>query len=241
MILSHGNGINESLYTKMKKCLSQILLRDIPLFLIHTLSSCIAKVNHWTTLLDGKQTVPVYDLINAGPKHRYASSDVVVSNCAADYGLGFQNNLILMDRFDIPVVQMNFVRQNTPLGFATTNRGNERWTIDKTSGLRAMFMAIKYGRIYFPPYLEFEPYTADLLSPFEHVIESGGLTTIVYQRDPARPDDFAMALCFVLMAAVKLAGLDILSLIPKTAFASGIAVGKPQDVLVDPKDYTARE
>lgn len=160
---------------------------------------------------------------------------------AADYGLGFQNNLILMNRFGIRVVQMNFVRQNTPLGFASDNRGNDRWTIDKTSGLRAMFMAIKYGRIYFPPYLEFEPYTADLLSPFEHVIESSGLTHIVYMRDPARPDDFAMALCFVLMMATKIAGIDILDLIPQSAFAGGIAVGKPKDVLVDPKDYMARE
>ena len=160
---------------------------------------------------------------------------------AADYGLGFQNNLLLMDRFGINVVQMNFVRQNTPLGFATTPRGDDRWTIDKTSGLRAMFMAIKYGRVYFPPYLEFEPYTADLLSPFEHIIESGGLTHIVYMRDPARPDDFAMALCFVLMAAVKVAGLNILDLIPRTAFAGGVAVGKPKDVMVDPNDYMARE
>ena len=160
---------------------------------------------------------------------------------AADYGLGFQNNLIMMNRFGIQVVQMNFVRQNTPLGFSSTNRGNERWTVDKTSGLRAMFMAIKYGRIYFPPYLEFEPYTVDLLSPYEHVIETSGITHVVYMRDPSRPDDFAMALCFVLMAAVKVAGLDILDLIPQLAFSGGIAVGKPKDELVDPRDYMATE
>ena len=160
---------------------------------------------------------------------------------AADYGLGSQNNLIMMNRFGIPVVQMNFVRQNTPLGFTKTNRGDDRWTIDKTSGLRAMFMAIKYGRVYFPPYLEFEPYTADLLSPFEHVIETSGITHVVYMRDPARPDDFAMALCFVLMLAVRLAGLDILELIPHTAFSNGVAAGDPTDILVDPNDYMARE
>jgi hypothetical protein len=160
---------------------------------------------------------------------------------AADYGLGFQNNLILMNRFGIKVVRMNFVKQNSVLGFHTTNRGDDRWTVDKTSGLRAMFMAIKYGRVYFPPYLEFEPYTMDLLSPFEHVVESSGLTHIVYMRDPARPDDFAMALCFVLMMASKIAGIDILDLIPQTAFYGGNATGKPQDVLVDPRDYLARE
>lgn len=160
---------------------------------------------------------------------------------AADYGLGFQNNLILMNRFGIKVVQMNFVKQNAVLGFHTTNRGDDRWTVDKTSGLRAMFMAIKYGRVYFPPYLEFEPYTMDLLSPFEHVVESSGLTHIVYMRDPARPDDFAMALCFVLMMASKIAGIDILDLIPQTAFYGGNSTGKPQDVLVDPRDYLARE
>lgn len=161
--------------------------------------------------------------------------------CAADYGLGFQNNLIMKNRFGMNVVQMNFVRQNTPLQFNATNRGDDRWSIDKTSGLRAMFMAIKYGRVYFPPYLEFKPYTDDLLSPFEHVVESSGLTHIIYQRDPARPDDFAMALCFVLMLAVKLVGLNILDLIPRTAFSGGNSSGKPKDVLVDPKDYIARE
>lgn len=183
----------------------------------------------------------MYDLINAGPNHRYATSDVVVSNCAADYGLGFQNNLILMNRFGIKLVQMNFVRQNTPLSFNETNRGDARWSVDKTSALRAMFMAIKYGRVYFPPYLEFEPYTADLLSPYEHITETSGLTHVVYVRDPARPDDFAMALCFVLMLAAKVSGVDILDLIPKTAFHSGRASGAPKDVLVDPKDYMARE
>lgn len=161
--------------------------------------------------------------------------------CAADYGLGFQNNLILMNRFGIKLVQMNFVRQNTPLSFNETNRGDARWSVDKTSALRAMFMAIKYGRVYFPPYLEFEPYTADLLSPYEHIVETSGLTHVVYVRDPARPDDFAMALCFVLMLAAKVSGVDILDLIPKTAFHSGRASGSPKDVLVDPKDYMARE
>jgi hypothetical protein len=160
---------------------------------------------------------------------------------AADYGLGFQNNLIMMHRFGIKVVQMNFVRQNTPLQFHTTNRGDDRWSVDKTSALRAMFMSIKYGRVYFPPYLEFEPYTSDLMSPYEHIIETSGLSHIVYLRDPARPDDFAMALTFVLMLAVKLAGLDILSLIPQTAFHGGNASGQPKDILVDPNDYMARE
>ena len=160
---------------------------------------------------------------------------------AADYGLGFQNNLIMMHRFGIPVVQMNFVRQNTPLKFSTTNRGDDRWSIDKTQALRATFLAIKYGRVYFPPYLEFKPYTDDLLSPYEHVVETSGLTNIVYMRDPARPDDFAMALCFVLMMAVRMAGLDILDLIPKTAFSGGNASGSPDDSVVDPNDYVARE
>ena len=160
---------------------------------------------------------------------------------ACDYGLGFQNNLIMRNRFQIPVVQMNFVRQNTPMTFSTTNRGDDRWSIDKTQALRAMFLAIKYGRVYFPPYLEFKPYTDDLMSPFEHIIEASGITRIVYMRDPARPDDFAMALCFVMMMAVRLAGLDILDLIPRTAFSGGNASGKPDDSMVDPNDYMARE
>ena len=163
------------------------------------------------------------------------------SMMAADYGLGFQNNLIMMSRFGIRVVQMNFVRQNTPLQFHTTKRGDDRWSVDKTQALRATFMAIKYARVYFPPYLEFKPYTDDLLSPYEHIIEASGISRIVYMRDPARPDDFAMALCFVLMMAARLTGLDILDLIPKTAFHGGNASGVPDDTVVDPNDYMARE
>ena len=115
-----------------------------------------------------------------------------VSYTAADYGLGFQNNQILIRRFGFSLVQMNFVRQNKTLGFTTTNQGDDRWTIDKTSGLRAMFMAIKYGRVYFPPYLEFEPYTRDLLSPYEHIVEASGLAGYRMVTIWVRPDGWTM-------------------------------------------------
>ena len=60
-------------------------------------------------------------------------------------------------------------------------------------------------------------------------------------RDPARPDDFAMALTFACMAAIKINGLDLIDLIPQTAFNPRFAQGAPSGDLVDPKDFMAHE
>ena len=169
----------------------------------------------------------------------YNAYDCAVMAC--DYGLGFQNNLIMMNRYDAHVVQMQFVRSNQTISFKTTGRGDARWSVDKLSALRTVFMAIKYGRIYFPPYDEFEVYSKDLLSPYEHVADSSGLSTVVYMRDPARPDDFAMALTFACMAAIKINGLDLIDLIPQTAFNPRFAQGAPSGDRIDPKDFMAHE
>lgn len=160
---------------------------------------------------------------------------------ACDYGLGFQNNLIMMNRYGCRVTQMQFVRSNQTISFHTTGRGDDRWSVDKLTALRCLFMSIKYGRIYFPPYDEFEIYSRDLLSPFEHVADTSGLSTVVYLRDPSRPDDFCMALTFACMAAIKLAGLDLLDLVPKTAFQPRFAQGDPSGARVDPNDFMVHE
>ena len=160
---------------------------------------------------------------------------------ACDYGLGFHNNQIMQNRYGCRVVQLQFVRANQLLSFHTTGHGDARWSVDKTSAVRTMFYAIKYGRVYFPPYDEFEPYTRDLFSPYEHVADTSGISTVTYMRDPSRPDDFAMALTFGLMVAAKLSGMDMMDLIPHTAFNPRFAQGAPSGVLVDPNDFMAHE
>lgn len=156
---------------------------------------------------------------------------------AADYGMGFDKNIILEKRFGINMCQFMFVRQNKLLGYSPS-LGHARWTIDKTSALDILFMAIKNGRIYFPPYETFEVYLRELLSPYEVVSENGGLTSRRYLRDPSTPDDFCMALCFGTMLAMKLLyGEDEINVIPKSAFGNGyVPDGAPVDNSFDPKD-----
>ena len=160
-----------------------------------------------------------------------------VEAVAADYGMGFDKNVILEKRFGLTMVQFMFVLQNKLLTYSPT-LGHSRWTIDKTSALDILFMAIKNGRLFFPPYEGFEIYLRDLLSPYEEVNETGGLTRRRYLRDPARPDDFCMALCFATMLAMKLLyGEDEINIIPKSAFAGGqVPDGAPADNPVDPQD-----
>ncbi len=223
--------------TKEKGCISAILLNSIPNCLAAMLERCIGWVNRLRRLLRGKKVVAVYDIVNAGPKHRFSTSDAVLSNCAADYGMGFDKNVILEKRFGLTMVQFMFVLQNKLLTYSPT-LGHSRWTIDKTSALDILFMAIKNGRLFFPPYEGFEIYLRDLLSPYEEVNETGGLTRRRYLRDPARPDDFCMALCFATMLSMKLLyGEDEINIIPKSAFAGGqVPDGAPADNPVDPQD-----
>ena len=156
---------------------------------------------------------------------------------SADYGMGFDKNIILEKRFGLKMTQFMFVRQNKLLTYSPS-LGHARWTIDKTTALDILFMSIKNQRVYFPPYDTFEIYLRDLLSPYEEVNETGGFTTRRYLRDPSRPDDFCMALCFGVMLAMKmLYGDDEINIIPAKAFGGGnIPDGAPVDNPIDPQD-----
>lgn len=155
---------------------------------------------------------------------------------AADYGMGFDKNVMLENRFGIVVVQIMLVRQNKLLGYSPT-LGQHRWTVDKTTSLEILFLAIKYGKIFFPPKPEFEIYTKDLLSPYEEVSETGGLTYRHFLRNPSQPDDFCMALDFACMLGMRLINSSMIDLIPKTAFRNGqVPDGAPAIVDVDPAD-----
>ena len=163
-------------------------------------------------------------------------------NCtmvAADYGMGVDRNIILSHRFGLPVVQVMYTRQNHLFGKNNATKNNARspnWTVDKFTALNNLFYAIKYGHVNFPRE-GFEIYTEDLLSPYEEVHETSGLTTRFYQRTPGRPDDFAQALCFAVIVAARMRGEMIDAMIPGGAFNAETAVGTPVPTIVDPKEY----
>jgi len=175
----------------------------------------------------------VFDIINAGPLHRFACLGAIVSNCAADYGMGFDKNVMLTSRFGLPLIQIQLCKQNSLMNYSPA-LGHPRWMVDKTTALDLMFMAIKYGRIRFPPKDEFEIFTKDLLSPYEEVVDHGELAHRRFVRDPSRPDDFAMALCFGTMLAMKLQHGDITDMVPPGAMPA--KTGKPVYAPLDPEE-----
>ena len=158
---------------------------------------------------------------------------------AADYGMGFDKNVMLEQRFGIPIVQVMYVRQNRLLSYSPT-LGQHRWTVDKTSALEILFLAIKYGRVFFPPQSEFKIYTDDLLSPYEEVTETGGLTYRHFLRNPTRPDDFCHSLNYACMLSMRLINSTMVDLIPSSAFKGGVTSAlAPAVVDIDPSDVLA--
>lgn len=164
--------------------------------------------------------------------HRFYGCD----SLAADYGMGFDKNIMLQKLFGIKMCQMMFCHQNKLLSYSPT-LGYPRWTVDKTTALDTLFMAIKNHRMFFPRE-GFETLTKDLLSPFEEVSDVGGLSRRRYLRNPNQPDDFCMALCFGAMLAMKLVyGSDNIDMIPDSAFNRGLTDDTPPDLTVlDPAD-----
>lgn len=78
-------------YGAAKRCASRILFEDIPTYLARKLVHCITRVGRSNNLqaTNQKKLVPVYDLANAGPRHRFTvvgDSSFVVSNCVQSSG-----------------------------------------------------------------------------------------------------------------------------------------------------------
>lgn len=136
---------------------------------------------------------------------------------AADFGVGFDKNILLEKEYGIPVVQMQLCGQNRLLSF-NPFLGHPRWSVDKTTALDLLFMAIRYNRISFPQKGDFDQFTQDLLSPYEHIVESGGLVSRKYLRNPAVPDDFTYALAFSTLTAMRIMDSSITDLVPGGVF-----------------------
>lgn len=155
---------------------------------------------------------------------------------AADFGVGFDKNVMLTHRFGLPVVQIQYARQNQLLSYRPI-LGHPRWVVDKTTALELMFWGIRYGHYNFPPKPEFQIFAEDLLSPYEEVRDEGGLELRRFVRNPASPDDFAHALCFATLGALKLTGCSLLDLVPAGAMGADVKDDSaPELTKVDPRE-----
>lgn len=160
---------------------------------------------------------------------------------AADFGMGFDKNTMLANRFGLPVVQIQYLSQNKLLSYSPL-LGQHRWTVDRTTAMELLFLAIKYGKISFPRKDDMLTFTPDLLSPYEEVIETGGIGHRRFNRNPAVPDDFFHALVFSTMTAMRLMNNSILDIVPGHALGayrqSGVGQAPTMDH-VDPRDILA--
>lgn len=160
---------------------------------------------------------------------------------AADFGMGFDKNIMLATRFGLPVVQIQYVTQNTFFGYNPL--GNQhRWTVDRTTAMELVFLAIKYGRIFFPRKDDMQTFAPDLLSPYEEVIEVGGIGHRRFNRNPAVPDDFFHALVFASLVAMRLMNSSMLDVVPRHAMGVNNQAGAgtaPTIDHIDPRDIMA--
>ena len=154
----------------------------------------------------------------------------------ADFGMGFDKNVMLIKRFGLPVIQIAYSAQNQLLNYNPI-LGYARWVVDKVSALELLFWTIKYSGVLFPPKSEFDVYTQDLLSPFEDVTEIGGIQHRKFIRNPSRPDDFCNALCYACLGAMKLVGHSSLDMVPSDAMHKGtISSGELKRDNINPTD-----
>ncbi len=148
---------------------------------------------------------------------------------SADFGVGFTNNQMLAAR-NQHVIQIQYVQQNKFLSFKE-GQGVPRWSVDRNTALTVLFWNIKNKYVFFPDKDESHTYTRDLLSPYEELIEaSSGITKKRFMRDPARPDDFAHALCFAMMVLFQLTGHKLLRVVPEEMLPHGFDFEAPVDV-----------
>lgn len=74
--------------TKENASTSRSLSAAIARSLAGLLVRCIATVSRWTRSFEHEGAVPVYDVIEAGPRHRFLTSGAILSNCVLGLGYG---------------------------------------------------------------------------------------------------------------------------------------------------------
>lgn len=157
---------------------------------------------------------------------------------AADYGNGYDRN-VLLSKAGVKVIQMFYTSQHKLMSYSPIKPLNfPRWILDRTTAMELVFLAIRFGRIRFPPQQEFEIYTNDILSPYEDTTEKGGFVTRKFLRAPGIPDDFFHALVFASVLAMRRVSDNIADIVPDHAMANTVPDGyTPPITHVDPKDF----
>lgn len=98
------NEIMFEWYGRMKRCALQILLVNIPTFLLRMLVSFIFLVRHLRNLQKsfrnrGAVERRVYDLGNCGPKNQFMAGNLIAHNC--QYGAGVNKIIEILEQDDI--------------------------------------------------------------------------------------------------------------------------------------------
>ena len=151
----------------------------------------------------------------------------------ADMGAGFVYNALLQTKGGLPLTGIQYSAQNM---FLTYNPqfGRARWIVDKVSAVTLTFLGIIGGRIRFPKGPMMQTFKADLLSPFEHLIEtSSGQKVKRLLRTPGKPDDFTHALTFANLIAAKL----VLGSTLESAPVAGVVDEQVNVEMMQPLDY----
>jgi hypothetical protein len=148
---------------------------------------------------------------------RFASSDTLhqiedileicerfgIRRIGADCGVGHTNNLILKKNFgDHKVYPFNYATANNVV---TYNKTRGYYSLDKTTSLNLMFMAIKQRQVQFPLErwmgIDGKNFYADFLSIYEEIVESTRGLYKVFTHNKTDPDDMAHAMNFCMFAA----------------------------------------
>ena len=124
-----------------------------------------------------------------------------VRRIGADTGVGHTNNLILKKNFgETKVFPFNYCTANWVVNY---NKTRGYFSLDKTTSLNLMFMALKQRQVEFPMHrwMEEKNFYADFLSIYEEVVESTRGLYKVFTHNKSDPDDIAHALNFCMFAA----------------------------------------
>jgi hypothetical protein len=93
----------------MKTCLSSALLQDLPSWVSRKLLTITRRAGLWSSssTTSQKKSAHVYDLLNAGPRHRFTvvgDKNYIVSNCQStghdSFVLFLMQTMELRDRFE---------------------------------------------------------------------------------------------------------------------------------------------
>lgn len=126
-----------------------------------------------------------------------------VKRIGADTGVGHTNNLILEKNYgEGKIFRFNYATANWILNY---NKNKGFFTLDKTTSLNLMFMAIKQKQVEFPPERFMgehgKNFYPDFLSIYEEIVESTRGLYKVFTHNKTDPDDMAHALNFCMFAA----------------------------------------